>query len=79
MSRQSEHWETVQDMARRYRISEDSVRRKVKNDEWPCDRIGRLYRFSPEQQEQIQQIVAGNTDTGLDKNRIAEALRKLTA
>lgn len=79
MSRTSEHWETVQDMALKYRISEDSVRRKVKSGAWPCDRIGRLYRFSPEQQEQINQIVAGNTDTGLDKNRIAEALRKLTA
>lgn len=79
MTRRTESYATAQDMAGMYRISDDSVRRKVKSGEWPCDRIGRLYRFSPDQQDQIAQIVAGDTGSGYDKNRIAEALRKLAA
>lgn len=65
-------------MAERYRIGTDTVRRKAQTGEWPCDRIGRLYRFSPDQQDQIAQIVAGTIQGGYDKNRIAAALRKLS-
>ena len=78
MSR-SQSYATTQDMAAKYRIGDDTVRRKAQTGEWPCDRIGRLYRFSPDQQDEIAQIVAGNQQSGYDKDRIAAALRKLSA
>lgn len=79
MARHSESYATTQDMAAKYRIGADTVRRKAQTGEWPCDRIGRLYRFSPDQQDEIAQIVAGTQRGGYDSNRIAEALRKLSA
>jgi excisionase family DNA binding protein len=79
MGRISESYATTRDMAERYRIGEDTVRRKAQTGEWPCDRIGRLYRFSPTQQDEIAQIVAGTQRGGYDKDRIAAALRKLSA
>jgi len=79
MARISESYATTQDMATKYRIGDDTVRRKAQTGEWPCDRIGRLYRFSPAQQDEIAQIVAGTRRGGYDKDRIAAALRKLSA
>jgi hypothetical protein len=79
MARISESYATTQDMAAKYRIGDDTVRRKAQTGEWPCDRIGRLYRFSPAQQDEIAQIVAGTRQGGYDKDRIAAALRKLSA
>lgn len=75
----SESYATTQDMAARYRIGDDTVRRKAQTGEWPSDRIGRLYRFSPNQQDEIAQIVSGTQRGGYDKDRIAAALRKLSA
>jgi hypothetical protein len=79
MARISESYATTQDMAAKYQIGEDTVRRRAQSGEWPCDRIGRLYRFSPAQQDEIAQIVAGTKRGGYDKDRIAAALRKLSA
>jgi len=79
MARLSESYATTQDMAARFNIGSDTVRRKAQSGEWPCDRIGRLYRFSPAQQDEIAQIVAGTKRGGYDKDRIAAALRKLSA
>ncbi|WP_028265901.1 hypothetical protein [Arthrobacter sp. MA-N2] len=79
MTRRSESYATAQDMATKYRLSNHTVRRKVQTGEWPCDRIGRLYRFSPAQQDEIAQIIAGTKRGGYDKDRIAAALRKLSA
>lgn len=77
MAHSSESYATAQEMAAKYRIGADTVRRKAQTGEWPCDRIGRLYRFSPAQQDEIAQIVAGTQRGGYDKDRIAAALRKL--
>lgn len=79
MGRISESYATTQDMAERFRIGDDTVRRKAQSGEWPCDRIGRLYRFSPAQQDEIAQIVSGTKRGGYDKDRIAAALRQLSA
>lgn len=79
MSRHTESYATAQDMASKYKLSNHTVRRKAQTGEWPCDRIGRLYRFSPDQQDEIAQIVAGHQQSGYDKDRIAAALRKLSA
>jgi excisionase family DNA binding protein len=75
----SQSYATAQEMAAKYRLSDHTVRRKVQSGEWPCDRIGRLYRFSPDQQYDIAQIVAGTQRGGYDKDRIAAALRKLSS
>jgi excisionase family DNA binding protein len=79
MARRSESYATTQDMAAKYRIGDDTVRRKAQTGEWPCERIGRLYRFSPDNQDEIAQIIAGTQRGGYDKDRIAAALRKLSA
>ena len=79
MARISESYATTQDMASKYRIGADTVRRKAQTGEWPCERIGRLYRFSPAHQDEIAQILAGTRRGGYDKDRIAAALRKLSA
>jgi len=70
---------TAQDMARRFNIGTDTVRRKVQTGEWPGARVGRLYRFSPAQQDEISQIIAGTKPAAYDKDRIAAALRQLSA
>ena len=79
MTRHTESYATAQDMAAKYRIGADTVRNKAQTGEWPCDRIGRLYRFSPDQQDQIAQIVAGTVTGAYDKDRIAAALHKRSA
>jgi len=78
MSRQSQSYATARDMAAKYKLSNHTVRWKAQTGEWPCDRTGRLYRFSPDQQDQITQIIAGAQRGGYDKDRIAAALRKLS-
>jgi hypothetical protein len=65
-------------MAAKYRIADDTVRRKASSGEWPCERIGRLYRFSPAHQDEIAEILAGTVRGGYDKDRINAALRRLS-
>lgn len=79
MTPRTESYATAQDIAAKYRLSNHTVRRKVQDGEWPCDRIGRLYRFSPDHQDEIAQIIAGTRRGGYDKDRIAAALRKLSS
>lgn len=77
---QTRSYVTTQDMAAKYRLSDHTVRRKAQTGKWPCDRVGRLYRFSPDQQDEIAHIVAGPPrHGGYDKNLIAAALRKLSS
>ncbi len=68
---------TKQELAFSYRISDDTVRRKASSGEWPCERIGRLYRFSPEHQAENAQTLAGSRGRGYDKDRLNAALRQL--
>ena len=68
---------TTQEIAAKYRLSDHTARRKVMDGAWPCDRIGRLYRFSPEQQDETEQIIAGAKPRAYDKDLIQAALRKL--
>lgn len=79
MSRKTEPYATCKDLAEEYGIEVITVQRRARDGKWPAGKIGNRYRFSPEQQEEIAQIVSGKRDSGYDKNRIAEALRKLSA
>lgn len=69
-------WATPQDMAARLRISERTVRAKVAAGEWEADRIGRLIRFSPDQQDQIAASIAHKQAPKRQASRIREALRR---
>lgn len=75
----TESYATTQDMAAMFNIGTDTVRRKVQSGEWPGGRIGRLYRFSPANQDEIAQIIASTKTDEYDPKRIAAALRKLRA
>lgn len=46
--------------------------------EWLRDESGRLYRFSREHQDEIEQILTGDRGRGYDKDRLRAALRQLT-
>lgn len=67
---------TVADMSDCYRISDKTVRAKVATGEWPADRIGRLIRFSPEQQDTIRHQVAVGTSRRRRSDRLREALER---
>lgn len=75
----SERWDTVADMAETYRISDKTVRAKVASGEWPADRIGRLIRFSPEQQDIIRHQVAVGTSRRRRSDRLRDALERRVA
>lgn len=68
---------TAQDLAGKYQISVNTVRRKVQDGAWPCVRIGRLYRFSPEHQVEIERLIAEPEPYAFDPNRIRRALEGL--
>lgn len=62
---------TVKDMALHYRMSQSTVRNKVRSGQWPAERIpsetGKraMIRFSPEQQDEIDQMIrTGNRARG---------------
>ncbi|VXB24831.1 hypothetical protein [Citricoccus sp. K5] len=75
----AESWFAVADMSAQYRISDKTVRAKVASGEWPADRIGRLIRFSPEQQDIIRHQVAVGTSRRRRSDRIREALERRAA
>ena len=72
-------WATVADLAEQYQVSERNVRQKVKDGAWPADRVGRLIRFSPEQQDQIAHLVRCGWTSTHQRDRISAALAQLTA
>lgn len=70
---------TTADLAEQYRITEETVRSRVRSGEWPADRIGRLIRFSPEQQDQIAVGIATVKATHRSDDRIADILARLAS
>lgn len=74
---------TVKDLAAYYRLSPNTVRSKVHSGQWPADRIpsttGKraLIRFSPEQQDEIQEIVRSGDLVRRDTGWLEEALKKM--
>ncbi len=77
MTRRTASYATTEDLAAEYNIKPITVQRRAADGIWPAGKVGNRYRFSPEQQEEIRQIVLGNRGNRFDKNRIAEALRKI--
>ncbi|MDI3331445.1 MAG: helix-turn-helix domain-containing protein [Micrococcus sp.] len=80
MNRGKRPFTSVADMAEHYAVSADVVYRKVETGEWPASRIGRMIRFSPDQQDEIERlVVSAGARQAPKKDRITEALLKLTA
>lgn len=78
MANDLDQYATPKDLANKYQISEATVRRKAQDGIWPCMRIGRMYRFSPEHQTEIEQIIDNPPRSPLDRSWIAKALQSLT-
>lgn len=72
---------TPADLAARYQISVDTVRARVnaKTDPWPSSRLGRLIRFSPEQQDEIARRIAVEKAPARRASRIQAAFDALRA
>lgn len=70
---------TTADLGEQYRITEETVRARVRSGEWPADRIGRLIRFSPEQQDQIATQIATVKATSRSDDRVADILARLAS
>lgn len=51
-----ERWATIQEMAQLYSMSDASVRKKVASGEWPSHRQGPTKRFSPDDQQRIEDM-----------------------
>lgn len=51
-----ERWATIQEMAQLYSMSDSSVRKKVASREWPSHRQGSTKRFSPDDQQRIEDM-----------------------
>ena len=67
-------WATPDDLARTYKISAETVRVKVRSGEWPASRFGRLIRFSPEHQAEIEEMARPSTVNRRNRRRVADIL-----
>lgn len=74
---------TVKDLAKYYRISQTTVRSKVQSGQWPADRIpsksGKrsMIRFSPEQQDEIQEKIRSGSKPRKDLSWLNDALKDM--
>lgn len=70
---------TTADLAGFLNVSEATVRRRASSGQWPCQRIGKLYRFSEEHLQEIKEKTTPETDYFYDRDRVARLLRRKTA
>lgn len=75
----SNTWATVDDLATELQISKATVYRRVETGEWPAGRTGRAIRFSPQQQDEIREMIQRQDTPEYDWDRISNALDKLSA
>ena len=74
---------TVKDMATYYRLSQSTVRNKVRSGQWPAERIpsetGKraMIRFSPEQQDEIDQMIRAGRNRATNLDWLDDALDKI--
>lgn len=74
---------SVKDMAIYYRLSQSTVRNKVRSGQWPAERIpsqsGKrsMIRFSPEQQEEIDQMIRSGRRAYSSLDWLDDALDKI--
>lgn len=74
---------TVKDLAVYYRMSQSTVRNKVRSGQWPAERIpsqsGKrsMIRFSPEQQDEIADMIRGGKKANDNLDWLDEALGRM--
>lgn len=74
---------TVKDMAVYYRLSQSTVRNKVRSGQWPAERIPSesgirsAIRFSPEQQDEIDQMIRSGYKRSTNLDWLDDALDKI--
>lgn len=51
-----ERWAKVREIAELYSMSEEAVRRKARDGTWPSHRQGKAIRFSPDDQQRIEDM-----------------------
>lgn len=76
MAMKSEQWWSTEDLAQMLNISEATVRRRARTGQWPHQKIGRLYRFTNEDIQEIKELLTVDTDYFYDRDRVARLLRK---
>lgn len=75
----NEKYLTTRDMAEKFNISPETVRRQAASGQWPASRIGNRYRFSPDHVRQIESEseIDRNDASDFSPDRIRAALRRL--
>lgn len=66
---------TAEDIAARFDIALETVYRKCKTGKWPHFKIGRLYRFTPEQYAAITEPPAAPQKPRTQRKNIERLLR----
>jgi predicted DNA-binding transcriptional regulator AlpA len=66
---------TAADVAAKLGINVASVYKRCKSGEWPATKIGRIYRFTPEQYEAITEPPAPIQKPRTQRKNIAHLLR----
>lgn len=76
-----ERWATIQEIAQLYSMSDASVRKKVASGEWPSHRQGSTKRFSPDDQQRIEDMWVSTRpdriETREEKKAMNERRRRL--
>lgn len=75
----TEQWWSVADLATMLNISEATVRRRARTGAWPHQKVGRLYRFTTTDIQEIKEQLTVDTDYFYDRDRVARLLRRKTA
>ncbi|NWN89220.1 MAG: helix-turn-helix domain-containing protein [Micrococcaceae bacterium] len=75
----SGRWWTTADLAGMLSVSEATVRRRAASGQWPHQRIGRLYRFTDDDIQEIKAKLTAEIDYFYDRDRVAQLLRRKIA
>lgn len=66
---------TAEDLAAKFDVGVETVYRKCRTGQWPHFKIGRLYRFTPEQYQAITAPPAAEQKPRTQRQQIAHLLR----
>lgn len=66
---------TAAEVAAKLKVSVETVYRKCKTGEWAATKIGRLYRFTPEQYQAITEPPRIAQEPRTQRQKIAQLLR----
>ena len=76
-SEEAEDLLTVAEVAKRLKVTEDTVRTHCRNKKWPHTKIGPFYRFTTEHYQAIIAPPAATTQPRTQRKRIDRLLKAL--